>query len=134
MPLLVPNVGEVIVLNNFLNKVAPENQTLKLYVNNITPAESDTAATYTEATGGGYASKSLTGASWTVTGGAPTNAVTAQQTYTFTGALTTNPIIYGYFVIQTTSGILMWAERAAATFTPASNGDEYRVTPRIEAD
>jgi hypothetical protein len=133
MALLVPNVGEVIVLNNFLNKTAPENQTLKLFVSNTTPAEGDTHTTYTEAAGGGYAAKSLTGASWTVTSGDPTFAAAAQQTFAFTGALTTNLVIYGYYVVQTTAGTLMWAERAAATFQPANNGDEYRVTPRIEA-
>jgi len=134
MALVVPNVGEVLVLENFLNKTAPQNQTLKLFCNNITPAEGDTAATYTEASGGGYSAKSLTGSSWSVTGGSPTFAAYAQQTFAFTGPLTTNTIIYGYFVVQATSGVLMWAERAAATFTPNNNGDEYRVTPRIEAD
>lgn len=134
MALLVPDVGEVLALQNFLNHTAPQNQTLKLFASNTTPAEGDTAATYTAATGGGYADKTLTGTSWVIgTTAGTTSAAYAQQTFTFTGALTTNPAIYGYFVVQGTSGILMWAERAAATFTPATAGDEYRVTPTIEA-
>ena len=133
MALVVPNVGEGRALNNFLNKVAPQDQTLKLFATNVTPAETDTTGSYTEATGGGYASKALTGASWTVTEGAPSDGTAAQQTWTFTGPLTTNPTVFGYFVIQTTSTILMWAE-AFTSFTPANNGDQILLTPKITCD
>lgn len=133
MTLLVPNAGEELALKNFLNHTAPQNQTLKLFATNVTPAETDTAGTYTEAAGGGYSAKSLTGTSWTVTPGAPTEAAYAQQTWTFTGALTTNATVYGYFVIQASSGILMWAE-AFTSFTPANNGDQILLTPKITAD
>lgn len=131
--LLVPDVGEVQLLKFALGVDASENQTLKLYATNITPAEGDTAGTYTAAAGGGYADKTLTKTSWTVsTSAGVTTGSYAAQTYTFTGALTTNPTIYGYFVVSATGGILLWAELAAATFTPASNGDTYTVTPKIE--
>lgn len=135
MALLVPDVGEVLALKAFLNHTAPQDQTLKLFASNTTPAEGDTAVTYTEAAGGGYAAKSLTGTSWTVgTSGGTSTATYAQQTYTFTGALTTNTTIYGYYLVQTTSGVLMFAERAASTFVPAASGDSYAVTPSISAD
>lgn len=133
MALVVPQVGEVIALKAFLNNTAGQDQTLKLFANNVTPAETDTAATYTEAAGGGYTNKALAGASWTFTSGTPSFAQYAQQTFTFTGALTTNPTIYGYFVVQTTSGTLLWAE-AMASFTPANNGDQILLTPKITAD
>ena len=105
----------------------------RLFATNITPAETDTAGTYTEATGGGYASKTLTGASWTITNGAPTDASYAQQTWTFTGALTTNPTIYGYYVTRVTDADLVLAE-TFTSFTPASNGDQILLTPHITAD
>lgn len=134
MALLVPNTGEVIALSLLVNKTSPENLVYRLYATNVTPSETDTAATFTEATGGGYAAITLTGASWTVTGGAPTSAAYAQQTYTFTGALTTNATIYGYFVTQATSGTLVLAEAFTTNFTPASNGDTIKLTPQITAD
>lgn len=135
MALVVPNASEVIALKNFLNHTAPQDQYLKLFVNNVTPGESDTEATYTEASGGGYTHIALTGSSWVIaTSGGLTTASYAQQTFTFTGALTTNPTIYGYYVVQQTSGSLLWAERAASTFTPANNGDTYKVTPQITAE
>lgn len=134
MALLVPNSGEVIALSYLVNKVAtPENLVYCLFATNITPAETDTTGTYTEAAGGGYASKTLTGASWTVTGGNPSTAAYAAQTYTFTGALTTNGTIYGYFVKRATTGDLVLAELFTA-FTPAANGDNIILTPQITAE
>lgn len=134
MTLLVPNAAEVLALKAFLNNTAGQDQTLKLFATNVTPAETDTAASYTEAAGGGYASKSLTGASsWTFTSGAPSDATASQQTWTFTGALTTNPTVYGYFLVQASSGTILWAE-AFTSFTPANNGDQILLTPKITCD
>ena len=132
---IVVNAGEDITLKAALIHTAGQNLRLKLFATDDTPAETDTTGTYTEAVGGGYADILLTGASWTVTPGAPTSAAYAQQTYTFTGALTTNGTIYGYFLTQTTSGTLYAAEAGAALqFTPANNGDTYKVTPTITAE
>lgn len=133
MTLLVPDVGEVIALKAFLNNTAGQDQTLKLFATNVTPAETDTAGTYTEAAGGGYTSKSLAGASWSFTAGAPSHADFAQQTWTFTGALTTNATVFGYYVVQASSGTLLWAEQFTS-FTPANNGDQILLTPKITAD
>lgn len=136
MALTLADVGADCVLKTYFNNTRPaggNNFTLKLFTNNVTPADTDTAATYTEATGGGYAAITLTNGSFTVTvGNDPSDAVYAQQTFTFTGALTGNPAIYGYFVVDA-DGILQWAEaRAAGTFTPANNGDTYKVTPKFQ--
>jgi len=56
----------------------------------------------------------------------------AEQTWTFTGSF--GATVYGYYVVQTTSGILMWAERDASPYTPANNGDQIKLTPKITAD
>lgn len=129
MALVVPNAAEHVLLNNIFNKVAPQDQKIKLFATNVTPAESDTESSYTEAAGGGYADKGLTGSDWTVTEGNPTTAAAPQQVWTFTGALTTNATIYGYYVVQTTSGKILWAEALAIPFTPANNGDQLKITP-----
>jgi len=133
--LLVPDVGEVAMLKMALGVISQEDQTLQLFVSNTTPAEGDTAGTYTIATGGGYADKTLTKTSWSVsTSSGTTTGSYAEQTYTFTGALTTNTTIYGYLVKMASAGTLLWAERASATFVPANNGDTYKVTPTITQD
>lgn len=134
MTLLVPNVGENIALSYLVGKTTTVRDLIyRLFATNVTPAETDTAGSYTEAAGGGYASKTLTGASWTITNGAPTSADYAQQTWTFTGALTTNATVYGYYVTRVTDADLVLAE-TFSTFTPANNGDQILLTPKITCD
>lgn len=134
MALLVPNIGEATVLSYLVNKSGnTENLVFRLFTNNITPAETDTAATYTEASGGGYSSVTATGASWTITQGAPTAATYPQMTYTFTGPLTTNTTIYGYYVTRASTGDLVLAE-TFTSFTPTNSGDNIKLTPQITAD
>lgn len=134
MTLLVPNVGENIALSYLVGKTTTVRDLIyRLFATNVTPAETDTAGSYTEAAGGGYASKTLTGASWTITNGAPTSADYAQQTWTFTGVLTTNGTVFGYYVTRVTDADLVLAE-AFTSFTPTNNGDQILLTPKITAD
>lgn len=134
MALLVPNVGENIALSYLVGKTTVVRDLVyRLFATNVTPAETDTAATYTEAAGGGYASKTLAGASWTITNGAPTEAAFAQQTWTFTGPLTTNGTVFGYYATRLTDNDLVLAE-TFSSFTPAANGDQVLLTPKITAD
>lgn len=132
MALLVPDVGEVELLKAALGVTAMgASQTLKLYTNNVTPGESDTAGSYTAASGSGYADKTLTSTSWSVaTASGTTEGTYAQQTWTFTGALGN---VYGYFVIRADTGVLLWAERFSdGPYNIANNGDEIRLTPKIQ--
>ena len=132
MALNVPDVGENKALEHLTNKTAPENLILRLFKNNITPADSDTAATYTESTFPGYAAITLTGASW---GAAAAGVITygAQQTFTCSGVAVES--VYGYYITQATSGVLMWSERdASAPFVIANSGDAVKITPTIGAN
>lgn len=129
MALLVPSAGEVVMFNNLLNIVAPQTLKLKLYTNNHTPIEADTEADYTEASGNGYANISLTPGTWVVTPGNPSTAAYPQQTFTFTGNLGN---VYGYWVAQTTSGKIMWAELFTdGPYNIVNNGDQIKVTVQI---
>ena len=132
MALLVPNHGEGDGLNYFVNKTSPENLVLRLYTNNISPAETDTASTYTEASGFGYAAVTTAGASWTITEGAPSQAAYAQQTFTFTGNLGN---VYGYYFTRVTSGRVSYIERFPdGPYSIVNNGDQIKVTPQITLD
>lgn len=134
MTLLVPNNGESDLLSFGLNKSAPENGVLRLYQNDITPSETDTAASYTEATFTGYAAVTLTGASWTIVEGAPSEASYAQQAFV-SSADQTLQAIYGYFVTRITSGRIAWAERfSAAPYNIENNNDTINVTSKITLD
>jgi hypothetical protein len=130
MPLLVPDVGEVALLDMALSDTTPEAQTLSLYTSNTTPAEGDTHATYTIAAGDGSDPKSLVRATWNAasTTSGTTSKTYPAQTFSFTGSFT----IYGYLVRKATAGTLLWAEKVYASGQAFSSGDSLAITPRIE--
>jgi hypothetical protein len=135
MALILEDVGAVQILKAYFQNVWPaggKDLTLKLFATNVTPSATggDTAASFTEAAGGGYAAITLTNGVGFVESnvGGIEQVAYAQRTFTFTGALTTNGTIYGYYVVDA-DNVLIWAEKAGSTFTPANNGDTYKVTP-----
>ena len=130
MALVLLHQGEQAMLEAFVNKTAPQTLIAKLFVTNVTPAKTDTESSYTEATGGGYVTKTCTPGDWTWTSATPSHIdlPQADTIWTFTGPLTTNLVIYGYYLIQTTSGKAVWAEAISPTFQPASNGDQFKLT------
>jgi len=130
MALLMPDVGEVIALGRMLNKVATGDVRLHLYSNNYTPVEGSAVGNFTEASASGYAAKSLTGSSWTITTTTgTTEAVYAEQTFTFTAA----QVVYGYYVTDAANTGLLWAELfTGAPFNIPSGGGSIKVTPRIQ--
>lgn len=133
MPLLVPNNGEGDGLQYFVNRATPENLVLRLYTNNITPSETDTAATYTEASGSGYSAITLTGASWgSPSEGSPSVIAFPEQTYTFSGALGN---VYGYYMTRAISGRIALAERfTSGPFNITTSGDQIKLTVQITLD
>jgi len=135
MALVLSDVGANALLVAYYNNTRPgggNNHTLKLYTNDYTPLDSSTAGSFTVATGGGYADKALTNGSWTPSQvGGIQQVAYAQQVFTFTGALTGNPTLYGYYVVDG-DGVLVYAERFAINFTPANNGDHADVTLKFQ--
>lgn len=125
---VVPNAAEVDIANYAVNKAVPQDAVLRLFKNNVTPGETDTAATYTQATEPGYAAINCPGADWSVSAGDPTTAVCVQKTFTFTAAAT----IYGYYLVRLTSGVIIAAERfSGAPYILPAEGGEINVTPTL---
>jgi hypothetical protein len=130
MTLVIPNVGEALMMDNALKNASPEALTLKLYSNNYDAINSSTAGSFTECTGSGYAAKTLTRAGWNaaVAGSPTTSTYGTAQVFSWTGAIT----VVGYFLVGASSGTLYWAERlyagAGQTF---ANSDSLTVTPKI---
>ena len=120
---LVPNAGEEIALDRFLKT---SDETLKLYVNDYTPVEGSVAGDFTEMSTQGYAAKTLTAASWS-------SGAYAQQTWTFDGT-GGSTIVYGYFVIDAGTGVIMFAERFGTPPTIVNSGDQIKVTPTVTGD
>lgn len=127
--LIVPNSAEEIIIKYILNVSTPQGLIIHLYSNNILPQETDTIATYTEVTGGGYAQVALTAGNWVVVAGTPTTAEHTEIIFVFTGAVGN---VYGYYVTRATGNELFWSERFSnGPFDIQTSGDEIRVTPRL---
>lgn len=103
---------------------------LRLFSNNYTPVLNDSPSNYTQCTGSGYASISLSSGSWTVTKvGNQEQATYPQQTFTFTGALT----VYGYYVTDSGNTKVFWAELASGgPFTYGAGGGQLLVTLELD--
>jgi hypothetical protein len=137
MALVVADVGADQILKAYFNNSFPasKNHKLRLYSNNYTPVDTSVLGNFTEVTGGGYTAISLTNGSWTITvGNDPSDAVYAEQTFTFTGTIGGTGIVYGYYIEDNdgSTGTLVWAELFGTPFTPANNGDNIKVTPKFQ--
>lgn len=123
--LLVPDVGEVELLDDMLNA---RDRTLKLFKTNVTAAEGDTNASYTVADFTNYVDKTLTGASWA---GASTSVGTTSKLYalqTWTCGATGNTIFGAYYLRSTT----LCGVDTFATARVLANTDVLNFTPRWE--
>lgn len=102
---------------------------VKLYTNTVTLVNTLTAASFTEVISeSGYAAKTLTCGEWTVEGD-PAEARYLPQAFHFTGALTDDLTIKGYFVTDA-DDVALWAYEFDTVFTPAA-GLVLGVYPKI---
>jgi hypothetical protein len=137
MALVLADLGADQILKAYFNNDFPasKNWKLRLFTNDYTPVDTSTLGSYTQASGGGYGAIDLSNGSWTVTpANDPSDAVYAEQTFTFTGALSGNATIYGYYIEDNagSSGVAVYGERLATSFTPANNGDTLKITPKFQ--
>jgi len=134
MTMVFSDLGADLILGTFFVGTAVQDTKLKLYKNNKTPDASggDAVADYTENTVTGGTAKTLSrGAGWTIsTANDPSDAIYTQQTFTFTAGF--GDTIYGYYVTNNAGDVLLWAEKLAAAFTPANNGDKLLITPKVQ--
>ena len=130
MALVCPDTAEVSMLKLITNNASNADLKLKLFTTDVTPDDDTVLVDLTEASGNGYAAKTLTGASWAIsTSVGVTTASYAEQTFTFTGALGN---VYGYFITNGAGDELLWCERFTdAPYDIVNNGDEINVTVKI---
>ena len=130
MALLVPDVGEVLLLSYALNKIAPgDSVKLKLFKNDYTPVEGSIVGDFTEADTAGYSAIDLAKADWTIaTDTGVTTAEQPQKTFTLTGAGSH----YGYYITDIAGTGLLWAERFSdAPHTIPSGGGTEKITVKL---
>lgn len=130
MALLIPDAGEVSLLDMMLSDASPNAQTLKLYsAVSGGIVESTVHTDFTEATFTNYVAKTLARATWN---GASTTAGTTSKTYPQQSWSPGSPqTIPGYYVVEAIAGGILWAEAFASSRSLVS-GDTLNFTPYIE--
>ena len=131
MPLVVPDVGELRLLDTMLKLALStnENHILRLYKNNYTPISTAALGSFTEADFTGYAARTLSRASWN---SAVTVSAKAECSYSAVQSWTcgvTGNTIFGYYVVGS-GGTLLWAELFSTSRVLAS-GDVLNITPKF---
>jgi hypothetical protein len=107
----------------------PPSYSMGLFFTNFYPNETTALGSFTEVSGGGYARKVLTPASYTMANGDPTTATFTTLTWTFSAAVGN---IYGYFIVDTVSGLLTVAERFSAPVNIDAVGKQVVLLHKIE--
>ncbi len=127
MALVVGNVQETNLLNLLLKQ---NNQFIRLYTNDYTPDNTSVAASFTEMTTHGYQQKEIITTDWTITNTASgSTAQNLTQTWTFTEEPQIS--VYGYFLVDTISGDLVYAERFPSAQIIVNQDDQIVITPKI---
>jgi hypothetical protein len=130
MALVLPNQGEDLVLEAITNKTAPQALKLKLFkLPSSDPGETATESSFTEADFTGYSEDA------SITWGSSSGSTITGDKSTFTSSAgSQNQDVYGYYLVQTTSGKLVWYEYfVGGPYNIANNGDKIEVTPAISA-
>lgn len=126
MPSKIPNEGEI----RLAERALATNLELRLFVNNLTLLDTTVLADFTQMSTHGYAAKTLTGGSWSVsTVSGKGEASYAQQTFSFTAAAAVD--VYGYYIVDTGTGKVIQAERFSTPQSVSLSGDAIRITPKI---
>jgi hypothetical protein len=133
MSLVVPDVGEVYIMNSWLAGFPPSSLFVRLYQNNFTPDQNTLLSDLTVATFSGYAQASVTLGTFTTVAHKAKSVGTAAQVFTHNGGGTSNTI-YGYYVVDTFTGNLVWVERFGSSQIMLNNGDQISITLQFTAN
>lgn len=137
MSMMIPNEGKLEWAKRALySNSGSENLTLKLFQNNISPAETDTAATYTEATFTGYVAVTLTSSQSAGTWAVPTTSSNLAVSQYGTNAVFTaasDQTIYGWFIVGASSG-KCYASQAFGAGKPlaGATSDQLTIVPVMQ--
>jgi len=126
MALVVPDEGEVALLDMLVNGDTLANAELRLYENNLTPDEDTVYGDFNEATFTGYAAQTPTFGSASIVSHKGSISDTATRDFVCSTAGTPD-VIYGYYVVDAVNNLVLWAERFASPITIAAAGDTISI-------
>lgn len=106
-----------------------EGLSLRLFQNNIVPADDDVTADYTVATFSGYANSTVPAFGAAVPDGDDALATATPVAFVHNGGGVSNDI-YGYYIVDG-GGLLVLADRFAGAPVNIGPGEAWVVTPKI---
>jgi len=127
MCLVVPNEGEVRLLDMLVGGDSFTDVRLRLYKNNYTPVAGSTFGDFTQADFSGYAEETPAFGSATVVNGKGTIVDAAARLFIHTGGGTANTV-YGYYVVDDLNNEILWAERFPSPILMSVAADQIAIT------
>jgi len=129
MPILVPDVGEVLLLRITLGvDSSPASLFYRYFVNDYTPVEGTVLGDLTECTTMGYAPMEMDAGDWSVaTSIGVTTAEQDPQAVVLEAAIT----IYGYYVTDNPATVLYYLERFADPVVFGALGGTLTFVPKV---
>jgi hypothetical protein len=123
--------GAIEVGNIITNNGAIPTLSIGLFVNNHTPAWTDSNGSFTECTATGYGRQPMPNAYWTIVAGGtpPATATAVPALFTFTAGL--GQSLYGWFLYDESTGLILAAEQFTAAYAIPSGGGSYVVVPQL---
>ena len=122
------NTGRISDLDTLIANATYE---VRLYQNNFTPLVGSVLGDFTVATFSGYAAQAPTFGAAAIDGNGNAKADASALSFTHNGGGTANSI-YGWYMVDTGTGVVCQAERfAAAPLSFAVSGDDVTVTPHL---
>lgn len=118
---------------NFLGRIqgviAASDIILRLSSTNVAPADTLTAASFTEVAGGGYSAITLSMASATrsVVGNIA-QLSWGQQVFSMSGALTGDATIYTVFATDAVTGACLWSDTVTPNLQPNASGGTVTIS------
>ena len=130
MALVVPDEGEIELLTKLLkNTVDTEDFIVHLYKNDYNPIAATTGTDFTEANFTNYVEKTIVRGDWATPSTVSNKAESSVTAQSWTCGATGNTI-YGYYILGSNSGVVLWAEKFAASRI-LTDGDILNLTPKF---
>lgn len=133
MPLIVPDEGEVAMLDMLVNGDSFANVRLRLYQNNLTPDQDTVYGDFAVATFSGYGEETPSFGAASIVSHKGKIVDSAERTFVHNGGGTSNTI-YGYYVVDSVNNLVLWAERFATPQSMSNNGDLIGITLAFTED
>jgi len=114
-----------------LQRIVAGGVHVHLFANNVTPDQSTTLGTFTEAAWAGYAVQNVLASAFSLTGVAGHVGGITAAAVAFGNSSGGNQSAYGYYVTDTTDTILLWCARFDSAPIVQPNGGSWQVTPTV---